>query len=115
MVKSKTVSSPANKPGEVVVVELSVTGRRTSQREREASSTSTVVVNQSEPPTKEEPLDEEDTSTITTSTETPVEMENYIVRPRRCGRLQREEVLNKHDSDACPRGELFLHFKMGLN
>ena len=89
-------TSPANKTADLVVVELTETGRQ-----REVAPATCQVQ------TKDEAMDEEDTGTITTSTEPQIEMEDYLVRPRRCGRLQKEEVLKQHDSDACPLGETY--------
>ncbi|KAI9563042.1 hypothetical protein GHT06_010499 [Daphnia sinensis] len=73
------------------------------QDQNDLSSTSmSAVAMSSEPSIKKEPQNEEDTNANTASTDTSVEMDEYIVRPRRCGRLQKEEVLNQHDPDVCP-------------
>jgi hypothetical protein len=92
------MSATPNKQAELVVVELAKTGQ---QNQNDASSTSADQTS-SDVSIKEEPPNEEDTNINVVSTETSMEMEEYIVRPRRCGRLQKEEVLNQHDPDVCP-------------
>lgn len=85
MTSAKT--TPA-KQSEVVVVELAGTGR---QNQLESM--------------KVDPSEEDDASTVTMSSATPVNMDDLLVRPRRCTRLQKEEVLKPHDSDTCPLGK----------
>ena len=97
MVKSKSMSTTPNKQTELVA-ELAETRK---QNQNDASSTSADRTG-SDVSLKEEPPNEEDTNINAVSTESSIEMEEYIVRPRRCGRLQKEEVLNQHDPDVCP-------------
>lgn len=98
MVTSKSMLTTPSKQTELVVVELAETGQ---QNQNDASSTSGDRTS-SDVSIKEEPANEEDSNINAVSTETSMEMEEYIVRPRRCGRLQKEEVLNQHDPDVCP-------------
>ncbi|XP_046636432.1 mucin-17-like isoform X4 [Daphnia pulicaria] len=101
VVTSKSMSTTPSKQTELVVVELAETGQ---QNQNDASSTSADRTS-SDVSIKEEPANEEDSNINAVSTETLMEMEEYIVRPRRCGRLQKEEVLNQHDPDVCPLSE----------
>lgn len=102
---TKLSSNSPSKQSELVVVELPGTER---ENQREVSSASTAASRTtSDTPIKEEPSEEEDASSIVTmSSATPVNMDDYIVRPRRCSRLQKDEVLKQHDSDACPLGKV---------
>lgn len=104
MVTSKTGSSTTpTKQADFTKSELPITRQ---QNLNDTSSTSmSADPTCSDASIKKEQPNEEDTNANTASTDTSVEMEDYIVRPRRCGRLQKEEVLNQHDPDVCPLGE----------
>ncbi|XP_059353017.1 mucin-5AC-like [Daphnia carinata] len=97
--KAESMTTPT-KLSELTKSEL-VKARQQDPNDLSSTSMSAVAMN-SDPSIKKEPPNEEDTNANTASTDTSVEMDEYIVRPRRCGRLQKDEVLNQHDPDVCP-------------
>lgn len=136
VVTSKSASSPTHKSAtttkksELVVVQLSGIDDQCQQSVTIPSASVPADAESAVPPEMpqdvkeegeedgEEEQEEEDSSisaarSIMSSTNDPLAnlMDDYIVKPRRCSRLQRDDIVLKqqqqHDSDTCPLGGQF--------